>query len=106
MSAETRAAELLDEIERGVDRLRNLFEARDDRGGKTVTAEMQARAEALDVAAILLGRVVDYWDGRPLAGHGEHIYADLRDVLAGIKRDADHNRTKRGRVTPDGGDQR
>ena len=52
----------------------------------------EARAEALDVAAALLGRVVDYWDGRPTQHHGHHIEADLRDVLRAIERDRDHNR--------------
>ena len=57
--------------------------------------ERIARAEALDVAALLLSKVVDYWDGRPTTIHGQHIYADMRDVLAGIKGDAEHNRTAR-----------
>ena len=52
----------------------------------------QARAEALEVAALMLSKVVDYWDGRPVTMHGQHIYADLRDVLAGIEADAAHNR--------------
>lgn len=50
------------------------------------------RAEALGIAADLLGRVVDYWDGRPTEHHGHHIEADLRDVLRAIERDRDHNR--------------
>lgn len=53
--------------------------------------EAAARAEALSVAASLLERVVDYWDGRPLTHHGDHIHADLVDALRGIKADAEHN---------------
>lgn len=51
------------------------------------------RAEGLEAAAILLRRIADYWDGRPLAGHGAHIYADLMDALRAIEADAAHNRT-------------
>lgn len=55
--------------------------------------DAQVRAEALDVCAALLDRVVTYWGGRPLsAGHGVNLYADVRDVLRGIERDRDHNR--------------
>lgn len=54
--------------------------------------DRETRAEALSVAAGLLRVVVDYWDGRPVRGHGEHIYADLRDALRVIERDAEHNR--------------
>jgi hypothetical protein len=56
------------------------------------------RAEALDVAATYLDRVVDYWEGRPLTHHGVHIHADLCEVLAAIRSDANHNdpRTRPG----------
>ena len=42
------------------------------------------RGEGLALAADLLRKVVDYWDGRPTTHHGDHIYADLRDVLKAI----------------------
>ena len=48
---------------------------------------MTARDEfavGLAVAEYLLRQVVDYWDGRPLTHHGDHIYADLLDVLRAI----------------------
>ena len=54
-------------------------------------AAVAARAEALTVAASLLERVVDYWDGRPLTHHGDHLHADLLDALRAIKADAEHN---------------
>lgn len=60
-----------------------------------------ARADALAVCAALLGKVLDYWDGRPSATIGQHIKADLRDVLRAIEGDLDHNRN---RVTPPGDD--
>lgn len=53
-----------------------------------------ARADALAVCAALLGKVLDYWDGRPSASIGQHIEADLRDVLRAIEGDRDHNRTR------------
>jgi len=43
-----------------------------------------AKSEGLAVAADMLGKVVDYWDGRPTRLHGEHIEADIRDVLKAI----------------------
>lgn len=41
-------------------------------------------ADGLAVAERLLRQVVDYWDGRPLTHHGDHIYADMCDVLRAI----------------------
>lgn len=54
--------------------------------GAVTTADRDEakRAEGLAVAKSLLRKVVAYWDGRPLAHHGDHIYADLRDVLRAI----------------------
>jgi hypothetical protein len=57
-------------------------------------ARAEGRAEALEVAALLLGKVRDYWAGRPVEHHGHHIYADMLDVLRGIEADARHNRTR------------
>ena len=51
----------------------------------------RARTEALGICAALLGKVVDYWDGRPTEHHGHHIEADLRDVLRAIEADRDHD---------------
>lgn len=50
--------------------------------------EDKGRAEGLTGAAISLQRIVDYWDGRPLRMHGEHIHADVLDVLRAIRADA------------------
>ena len=44
----------------------------------------KAREDGLAVAETLLRKVADYWLGRPLSGHGAHIYADLIDVLRAI----------------------
>lgn len=63
-----------------------------------VLAERDARvkdegiAEGLSVAAISLRRVFDYWEGRPLTMHGQHLWSDFRAVLDAIERDAEHNR--------------
>ena len=53
--------------------------------------EIEATANTLAVAGVLLGKVADYWDGRPLTHHGAHIYADLTDVLRAIRADEQHN---------------
>lgn len=50
--------------------------------------EDAVRREALGVAALLLRKVADYWDGRPLSLHGSHIYSDLLDVLRAIEADS------------------
>jgi alkanesulfonate monooxygenase SsuD/methylene tetrahydromethanopterin reductase-like flavin-dependent oxidoreductase (luciferase family) len=41
-------------------------------------------ADGLAIAQRLLEAVRDYWDGRPLTHHGQHIHADLMDVLRAI----------------------
>lgn len=52
--------------------------------GKAAFWVSEAHSECIKTAADLLGKVVDYWEGRPLTHHGEHIYADLRDVLLAL----------------------
>lgn len=56
-----------------------------------------AMSEGLAVAEHLLRKVADYWDGRPLAGHGQHIYADLLDVLNAITPEGDVGADERER---------
>ena len=69
--------------------------------GVRAAVEREVRAEALEVCALLLGKVRDYWDGRPAQHHGHHIYADLLDVLKGIEADARHNRQEPSDVVAD-----
>ncbi|WP_370290259.1 hypothetical protein [Nocardioides sp.] len=63
-----------------------------------VLAERDARvkaegiAEGLSVAAAFLREQFDYWDGRPLAMHGPHLWSDFRAVLDAIERRAERNR--------------
>lgn len=54
------------------------------RGERWKAREAKAREEGLALAEGLLRKVMDYWDGRPLKLHGEHIWADLVDVLNAI----------------------
>ena len=63
--------------------------------------EIEATANTLAVAGVLLGKVADYWDGRPLTHHGDHIYADLVDVLRAVRADEQHNLD---RLAPKAGD--
>lgn len=75
------------------EQLRGLGQGQVPSAVETIVAarEAAARAEALSVAAVSLQRIVDYWDGRPLRGHGDHIYAHLVAVLEVIDADAAHN---------------
>lgn len=46
--------------------------------------EAEAAERGVAVAAALLYKAIDYWNGRPVEHHGHHIYADLCAVLRAI----------------------
>jgi hypothetical protein len=58
-----------------------LYKAAADGESLSDQAINEARTEGVEAVTTLLRKVVDYWDGRPTTHHGDHIYADLRDVL-------------------------
>ena len=58
-----------------------LYKAAEDGESLSEQAVNEARTEGVEAVTTLLRKVVDYWDGPPTANHGDHIYADLRDVL-------------------------
>jgi hypothetical protein len=52
---------------------------------KHTVDEWHQRMLVAEVGIDLLRKVRDYWDGRPHGGHGDHIYADVCDVLRAIE---------------------
>lgn len=56
----------------------------------------EGRHDALVVVGGLLDKLIDYWDGRPLRLHGDHIYADIADITQAVHRDAEIARRAAG----------